>query len=58
MRATTILHPKNTILSCPKCDRRITVALPTIEAICHDRHRATVMVPVADVAEAGAASRP
>ena len=63
MRTTTVLHPKNTILSCPECDRRIRTALANQSAICHARvdgkpHRATVMVPVADVADVDAAPRP
>ena len=41
--------------ACPQCGQRIEMRVPVTSAICHQKHRATVMRIVADV---DAAPRP
>lgn len=37
-----------TTYACPACGQRVEMRVPVTTAICHDRHRATVMRPVDD----------
>jgi hypothetical protein len=34
--------------SCPRCDQRVTMRIPVTAAICHSKHKATVMRVVQD----------
>jgi hypothetical protein len=34
--------------ACPNCGQRIQMRIPVTSAICHNKHRATVMRPVND----------
>ena len=32
--------------ACPTCEQRVEMRVPVVSAICHNKHRATVMRPV------------